>query len=208
MDTTHLLPAERALRLLDLALALWVLAWIGMGVAIGLSVSDLKQLTHTLVAEGHAVQGVGASLHSLSGLPFVGGEIGSTAAQIQRAGASAVASGTSSSSSVQTLAVLLGVAVALLPSIPVLGFYLPLRLQRAREARALRRAVRAHGGDPEFTRFLARRAISGLGYERLVRATPTPWAELPDESCEQLAAAELGRLGIDPRLLHARRARA
>jgi hypothetical protein len=94
--------------------------------------------------------------------------------------------------------VLLGIAVALLPSIPVLAFYLPARLQRLREARALRRAVRMHGHDPEFHAFLARRAVEALGYHQLRRVSSFPWRDLAEGRCAPLATAELRRLGVDP----------
>jgi hypothetical protein len=207
MDTAHLIPGGRALRLVDIALAAWVAMWMGLGAAIGVEVSELNSLTHTMLVEGRAVEAVGGSLHTLSGVPLVGAEIGATASKIQRAGESAVASGTSSRSTVDTLAVLLAVAVALLPSIPVFGFYLPLRLHRIREARALRRAVAAHAGEPDFERFLARRAIDALGYDRLARVSPAPWTDLSEGRCDRLAAAELQRLGIDPAILRAARAR-
>lgn len=198
MDTSHLLPNSRLLRLVDVALALWVAAWIGLGIAIGINVNELSSLSRTVVSEGHAVHTVGSSLHSFSSVPLVGGEIADTAGEVERAGASAVASGRSSASSIHALSVLLAIAVALLPSVPVFGFYVPLRFRREREARALRRAVREHGQDPDFQAFLGSRAMASLGYEQLRRISATPWADVRDGHCEALAAAELRRLGIDP----------
>lgn len=198
MDTSHLMPGTHALRFIDAALAAWVAAWIALGVAIGIDVDNLTGLSHTVVAEGRAVQTVGASLHALSSVPLVGGEVATAARQVQRAGASAVANGTSSASSIHALSVLLAIAVALLPSVPVFGFYLPLRIRRVRETRALRRAVHDHGEDPAFRSFLARRAIQSLGYEQLSKISQTPWQDLETGRCAELAAAELRRLGIDP----------
>jgi hypothetical protein len=198
MDTSHLMPGKRALRVVDAALATWVAAWIALGVAIGVNVDELTALSHTVVAEGRAVETIGGSLRGLSSVPFVGGEASSAGSQVQHAGASAVASGTSSASSIHSLSVLLAIAVALLPSVPVFGFYLPLRVRRGREARALRVAVRTHGQDPAFQSFLARRAIASLGYEQLRRVSSTPWDDVHAGRCAQLAAAELRRLGIDP----------
>jgi hypothetical protein len=97
--------------------------------------------------------------------------------------------------------VLLGIAVALLPSIPVLTFYLPARFQRLREAGALRRALHMDGHDPEFHAFLARRAVEALGYHQLRRVSASPWVDLADRRCMPLARTELGRLGVDPDLL-------
>jgi hypothetical protein len=96
--------------------------------------------------------------------------------------------------------VLLAIAVALLPSIPVLTFYLPARLERRREASALRRALRDYGADPEFHAFLARRAVEALGYHQLRRVTLTPWTDIERGEFLALAEAELRRLGIGARL--------
>lgn len=198
---THLLPSARVMHIVDVALALWVAAWIGLGVAIGVNVSHLRTLSHTIGTDGRAVETVGSSLRSLGTVPIVGATIGRDAGQVQAAGASAVASSATTTSSISALSVLLAVAVALLPSVPVFGFYLPARLERLREAAALRRAARRHAGDPEFEAFLARRAVEALGYHRLREVSTTPWADIEEGRYTALAGAELRRLGLDPRLL-------
>lgn len=198
---SHLMPSTRALHVVDAALALWVAAWIGLGVAIGVNVDGLTALSRTAVQDGRAVESVGQSLHSLNGVPLIGAQISKDARQIQQGGAGAAHAGQVGGRSIRALAVLLAIAVALLPSVPVFGFYLPARLERWREARALRAAVRQHAGDPEFEEFLARRAVQALGYHRLRRASAQPWADLESGSYTGLAAAELRRLGIDPGLL-------
>jgi hypothetical protein len=190
--------------MLDAALAVWVAAWIGLGVAIGVKVDDLTKLSQTVVVDGRAVETVGRSLGHLGGIPFVGGRISHAAGQITQAGASAVASGQSSASSIHALSYLLAIAVALLPSVPVLAFYLPARLERWRERKALREALRCFSDDPAFHAFLARRAVGTLDYHRLRDVAPLPWAELAEAEYEPLAAAELRRLGIDPKALRRR----
>lgn len=202
MDTAHLMPSSRTLPLVDAALALWVAAWIGLGVAIGVNVANLSVLSHTVTVDGRAVETVGRSLKPLGGVPFVGGEVSHAADAVRRAGESAVASGESSASSVKALSVLLAIAVALLPSVPVFGFYVPLRLQRVREARMLRRVLRERRGDPGLEAFLAQRAVASLSYRRLREISASPWADIEDGRCAALAAAEVRRLGIDPSLLH------
>lgn len=196
---------ERRLRLLDLAVVVWVAAWIGLGVAIGINLAQLTDLSHTVRAEGAAVQTIGGTLKGFGSLPLVGSSIGRTGQQVQQAGASAVASGQSSASSIQTLSVLLAIAVALLPSVPVIGLYLPMRLRRRREARALREAARRHGSEAAFQALLAQRALARVDYRMLVRE-PALLADLETGGAhngdrERLAGAELRRLGIDPSLL-------
>ncbi|MGH2929134.1 MAG: hypothetical protein ACRDL8_13095 [Solirubrobacteraceae bacterium] len=215
--SSRLLPSARALALVDLAMVLWVAAWIGLGVAIGLDVHQLTRLSHTISADGHAVQQVGRNLSAAASLPLVGHAIGQSAQQVQQAGANAIASGRSSAASIRSLSILLAVAVALLPSVPVFGFYLPLRLARSREARAVRRALRDPGPDAGLKAFLAQRAIARLDYGQL-RDTVRPHDAVSrhdvsrpggesDEQTERLAAAELRRLGIDPRALQDRKSR-
>jgi len=205
---SHLMPRAPALHVLDAAIALWVAIWIGLGVAIGLEVAQLTSLSRTVVIDGHAVETVGRSLEPLKALPFVGSVVGQEAARIASAGASTVRGGESTTSSIHVLSVLLALAVALLPSMPVFGFYLPLRLERRRECRALKAAVRAHGEDPAFQTFLAQRALAALSYHQLRREASPLWMRSLESEREQLAAAELRRFGLDPRLLGQRRSRA
>lgn len=200
------MPATRELHVVDVALAIWVLVWIGLGVAIGIQIANLTSLSHTAVLSGQAVESVGRSLGVLGNVPLVGGSLSGVAQQVQAAGASAVQSGMSSESSIHALSILLAIAVALLPSVPVFGFYLPVRLDLRREAEALQEAVTLHGADPAFQAFLARRALGSLGYHRLRQVVGVPWAEPSETSTAELAAAELRRVGIDPSLLDPARA--
>lgn len=187
---------------MDVALGLWVLAWIGLGVAIGIKLSDLSGLSHTAVIDGRAVESVGRALGVAGAVPVLGGAFSAVAGQVQAAGASAASGGASSLASIHALSFLLAIAVALLPSIPVFGFYLPVRLDLRREAEALHDAAIAFGHDPAFRAFLARRAIDSLGYHRLRGLAVRPWDQtLSETHCAELAAAELRRLGIDPGLL-------
>lgn len=198
----RVIPNSAGPTAVDVVLGLWVLVWIGLGVAIGIKLSDLSDLSHTAILTGHAVQALGKSFGLLGNVPLVGGAVGGVASQVQAAGANIAGNGASSLSSIHALSVLLAVAVALLPSVPVFGFYVPVRLDTRRESRALRRAVVDYGGDPAFTAFLARRAIDSIGYHRLRNITTLPWAHTgADAEAVELAGAELARLGIEPELL-------
>lgn len=198
----RVVPNTARLSGVDCVLGLWVIVWIGLGVAIGVKLSDLSGLSHTAILTGHAVQALGRSFAVLGGIPLVGGSLGGVASQVQAAGANIAGGGANSLSSIHALSVLLAIAVALLPSVPVFGFYLPVRLGLRREARALRQAVLDHGDDPAFRAFLARRAIDTIGYHRLQGITTMPWANVGgDGGTAELAAAELTRLGIEPELL-------
>ena len=194
----RLLPSARALRVVDFTMALWVGAWIGLGVWIGVDVHHLVRLNDTVAADGTAVQQIGHTLSTLSSIPFVGGTIGRTGAQLQHAGARSAAGATASAGSIRQLSVLLAIGVALLPSVPVFGFYIPLRIARMRERRAVRRALRSGESGPQLRAFLAQRAVATLDYNQL-QATVDGGDDRTQE--QRLAAAELRRLGIDPRAL-------
>jgi hypothetical protein len=187
----------RAVRILDGALVAWVGVWIWLGFAIGHEVSNLTSMSETAVTAGRAVQVTGQALKNLEQLPFVGERIASVDRQIAEAGASAVASGQESRSSIERLAVLLTVAIAVIPSVPVLALYVPFRVSRLRDARTIRRAARLASSDPSFEEFLARRAAENLPYHRLREISPNPWRDLDEGRYRPLARAELARLGLD-----------
>ncbi len=201
-----LLPSRRALTALDLALGAWTALWVTLGLSVAHEVRGLSELSDTVSTIGSAVDEVGRTLGGVGSLPLVGDLI-RPAERIQQAGRSALESGRSSRDSVRDLSLLLGLAIAVIPSVPVLGFYLPLRVARVREARALTRTVREADGDPALREFLAHRAVHSMPYRRLRRVTPVPWRDLADRRYEALAAAELDRLGVRPKRSRADRRR-
>ena len=187
--------SARAMRRLDVALAIWAAFWIGIATYTAYEVAALRALSSTVVKAGAATISTGHALAAVGHLPFVGGRISQLAAQAIAAGASARASGASTGTTIDQLAVLLGIAIALIPTVPLLGLYVPLRLGWRRERNAVRHAIARWDGEPGLEAFLAERALAHLPYEELrdlgydgTRGSP-PNAEL--------AVAELRRLGLD-----------
>ena len=78
----------------------------------------------------------------------------------------------------------------LVPTLPLMVSYMPVRLHLGRETRALRAMLRDHADDPALDAMLAMRAVAHLPYHRL-RALGAPGA--PDRA---LADAELAREGV------------
>jgi hypothetical protein len=189
-------PSRRAVWILDAALVVWVGAWIWLGLAIGREVSNLTTLSDTVVTAGQAVEDTGQALHALQQIPFIGDRIADIEQRIEAAGASAVASGRESRGSVEKLAVLLTISIALIPSVPVLALYVPFRVSRLLDVRTIRRAARGATADPAFEEFLARRAAENLSYHRLREITANPWRDLDEGRFGPLARAELARLGL------------
>jgi hypothetical protein len=189
---------RRTIRILDAALVVWVAAWIVFGVAISREVHGLTKLSDTVVKAGTALERTGSALGGLRSLPVVGGRIGTVEDQARVAARSARASGRSSRKNIEDLSLLLGLAVAIVPSLPALFVYVPFRLARAREARALQQAVSGSADDPALWEFLARRAVDNLPYDRLRQVSPNPWRDLEEGRFEALAVLELARLGFQP----------
>jgi hypothetical protein len=208
MPTVPAFLSARAMRRLNVALAIWAVFWIAIAAYTAYEVAALRTLSHTVVKAGAATESTGHALAAVGHLPFVGGQISQLAAQAVAAGASARASGASTAATVDQLAVLLGIAIALIPTVPLLALYVPLRLNWRRDRKAVRRAVASWDGEPGLEAFLAQRALAHLPFEELrdLGYDGTPGS--PPNA--ELAAAELRRLGLDrpaQRVVALRRAR-
>ena len=187
--------SARAMRRLDVALAIWAVFWIGIAAYTAYEVAALRTLSHTVVKAGAATESTGHALAAVGHLPFVGGRISSLAAQAIAAGASARTSGASTATTVDQLAVLLGIAIALIPTVPLLALYLPLRFGWRRDRNAIRRAIARWDGEPALESFLAQRALAHLPFEELRELGYDGTPGSPSNA--ELAVAELRRLGLD-----------
>lgn len=183
------------MRHLNVALAIWTALWIGIAAYTGYEVSSLRTLSHTVVKAGRATESTGHALAAISHLPFVGGQVAQLSREAIAAGASARSSGASTAATIDRLAVLLGIAIALIPTVPLFALYLPLLLSWRRDRAAVRSAVARWDGEAGLEAFLAGRALAHLRFDQLRElgydgtAGSAPNAEL--------AAAELRRLGLD-----------
>src|SRR5690242_11749321 len=197
MPTAPAFLSARSMRRLNVALAIWTAFWIGIAVYTAYEVAALRTLSHTVVKAGKATESTGHALAAIGHLPFVGGQISSLAAQAVAAGASARASGASTATTIDHLAVLLGIAIALIPTVPLLALYLPLLRSWRRDRKAVRRAITQWDGEPGLEIFLANRALAYMPYHELRQLGYDGTAgSAPDA---ELAMAELRRLGLDRR---------
>jgi hypothetical protein len=187
------LPGGRAQTLLDVIVVLWAAAWIAAGVVVAQEVRGLAELSDTASQLGEAVVTVGETVQAL---PLIGEQVAEPAGAVREAGEDAVASARSARESARRVGVLLGVSIAAIPTLPVLLFYLPMRIGIARERRALKRAV-ATGGHPAVDEVLAWRAVTHLPYRKLRRVSDDPARDLEDGEHVALADAELAWFGID-----------
>jgi hypothetical protein len=195
MPTVPAFLSARAMRALTVALVVWAAFWIAIAAYTAYEVAALKTLSGTIVKAGAATAATGHALQALTSVPFVGGQIGHLAQQAIGAGLSARASGASVATSIDQLAVLLGIAIGLIPTVPLLALYLPLRLSWRRDRKAIRNAVAQWDGEPGLEAFLAQRATAHLPFADLRQLGYDGTPE--SASNAELAAAELRRLGLD-----------
>lgn len=118
--------------MLDVAIVLWAVVWVFMGLRVADEVRGLSELSTTVIDVGVAVESAGVAIGSLSEVPFAGDRVAKPSAEVRAAGRSAIASGRSSRDSIRDLSTLLGVAVAVIPTAPLLFIYLPLRVAWSR----------------------------------------------------------------------------
>jgi hypothetical protein len=183
------------MRLLDVVLAIWAAFWIAVAAWTAHEVDALRTLGHTVVKAGAATESTGHALMAVGHLPLVGGRISQLAAQAIAGGASVRASGASTTSTIDALAVLLGIAIGLIPTVPLLVLYVPLRRSWRRDSAAVRGAVARWDGDPALEAYLAHRALAHLPFHEL-REFGYDGTGDPVTNAE-LAAAELRRLGLN-----------
>jgi hypothetical protein len=124
-------PSRTFLTLLGLFVVAWSVVWILVGVWTRHEVQTLRQLSGTVVTSGRAVKQTGDALQGLGGIPFVGADVARVGRQVSTAGVSAQSSGRQSRESVERLSNLLGISIALIPTVPMLAlFAVTLRLVR------------------------------------------------------------------------------
>jgi hypothetical protein len=182
---------------LDVAVVLWIAAWIVVAVLIGREVHRLRSMSDTLTSASEALHQTADGLQIVSNVPLVGHRIGELAGSIDTTATQVAGNAQDTRHSVDRLAYLFPIGIALIPTVPVAAFYLPPRLRRVRERRALREALRRDGRE-RVERYLAHRAVDELSYRELRRVTDDPWRDLLAGRYGGLAAAQFERLGIGP----------
>ena len=153
---------SRSVLVADLVVAAWAIVWIALGFVVAREVRQLNELNDTVVEAGEALDQTGdglrgtsdglreahRALQAIESLPFVGRQIEENlqgaadtlddiAAEVEETAQSAQASGRSSKESTEDLAIILGLAVALVPTLTLLAAYAPFRSLRLRRALGL-----------------------------------------------------------------------
>jgi hypothetical protein len=193
-------PARRTAAILGDLLVLMLLAllaWLGLWVHD--TVAELASVPRGVTDAGGAIRGGFESAGDAVGdVPVVGEPLsGALRDAGEGAGGELAATGRAGEDHVYDLANLLGALFFLLPAAAVVSRYLPDRIA---DVRRLTAAARAIGPTltPERERTLAMRAAYGLPYERLVRYTRDPLADLESGRYGALVAAALDDAGLRP----------
>jgi hypothetical protein len=187
--------SARGIKVLDILLIVYVAIWLVIGVLIGIDIRRQAELSDQVTRVGVALDDIGKSLQVVGGLPLVGGNIGSLADRVVRAGADVQRSGRDSRQSLERMGVLVGVAFVVIPLMLILPVYVPLRLAWRREVGAVRAALQS--ADPDsLDRLLARRALASLPYGQVLGLRASATGEPSPQEARQLADAELARLGL------------
>ena len=190
---------ESTVRLLDGMVAFWLVLWLVVGAWSGYTIWQVSALGDTVTKSGNALGSAGEALQSMREVPLIGETPAELGDQVVDTAVDITARGQAIKSDLRRLALLLGLSIVLMPTTPVLGLYLPLRLARRRDVRELRRALTRHGRDPTLDRYLAERALHVLPYTTVRALSDDPWADIMQGRAQRLADAELERIGLRPR---------
>jgi hypothetical protein len=192
---TPFLNAHRV-RVLDVAIAVWVVLWIVVGVLAAVEINRVGALGDPVVRTADGLQKTADSLGALSSVPLIGGSLGGVVKQVD---ATAVATRTqvaAAKTTVRNVGLIVGIGAAAGPAALALLLYLPLRLYWRREVGDVRRALAADPNDPALGRYLARRALDGMSFAQVKAWTGDPWQEAETGDAWPLAERELQRLGL------------
>ncbi len=194
-STIRAMSDEWSVRTLDRFVVFWVILWIVLGAATGITLWRAAELGDTLTSSGNTLSAVGLSLQDLSELPLIPDRPGEVGANVQESAAQITLRGHEVKSQMRLLGVLIGIALVGIPVTPIVGLYLPLRLRHSREISRLKRALRDGPGEDELNNWLAARARASLPFEEVTRIARERGG---DQSAIQrgLADAELRRLGL------------
>ena len=187
-------PARRTRQIvLDGLVLVWVVIWVRIGMALYHVVDKLRAVGTTMSDAGGGFAGTMDRIAGDIGrVPLAGGSLRAPFRDAAGAGRSLQDAGVRQSHDVHTMAIWLGVLVALLPIAYLLARYLSHRYRYVREATAAVE-LRAAGAAP---RLLAIRAAATRPLEELVRLSSDPMTDIDEGRYDRLASLEFEALGL------------
>jgi hypothetical protein len=191
-------PDYRTQALRDSLVAFWIVLWLTVGVLTGAQIWSLSEVSRAVDASATATDQAGEALQELSELPLVPEGPGRLGDEVRAAAEEIRTSAATIRADVRQLSVLVGLGIALVPTVPVVALYLPGRLRWQRTVDEVRRELDRAGRTPELDAFLAHRAVTDLSYRELTALTPDPVGDLVGNRHDALATEQLRRLGLAP----------
>lgn len=188
-------PARGARQVLgDLLLLAWVAAWAWAGREVWAATLELGRPG---LATAGAADDMAARFHDvegrIDGIPGVGDDLAAPFSGAADAAENLAEAGRSQAETVADVALLVGLAVFLVPVLLLAVVYVPLRVRFVRRASAGRRLV---GADPAL---LALRALTNQPLRALNRISDDPvraWRDDDPDAVRRLADLELRALGL------------
>jgi hypothetical protein len=188
-------PARCARQVLgDLMMLAWIAAWAWAGrttydatLTLGQPGLATASAADEMAGRFHDVEG------RIGGIPGVGDNLAAPFRGAASAAESLAAAGRSQAETVADVALLVGLAVFLVPVLLIAVLYVPFRVRFIRRATAARRFA---GADPQL---LALRALANQPLRSLTRISDDPvaaWRSGDPSAVRQLADLELRSLGL------------
>jgi hypothetical protein len=102
------------------AVVFWCVFWVVVGVWTGYELWQLAELGSTLGDSGRALDSAGTALQSLGSVPLVGDDTAALGDEVRRNATDIVADAGRAQSSLRQVGVLVGLTIALMPTVPAL----------------------------------------------------------------------------------------
>jgi len=179
---------------LDFLVIAWVLLCLMLGMAATKRINHLGTLGDGLVSAGDSVSGVGDWISGLEDTPLIGGTFGAVADKIDSLGSSTAQQGRNGKAAVWKAALGIGILITLLPTLPILVFWIPARVAVERERSSLRASLKAD--EPGVWEYLALQAVDDMSFRDLRKISADPWEDIRQGRYEALARVEIDRLGL------------
>ncbi|WP_256795594.1 hypothetical protein [Terrabacter sp. Ter38] len=192
-------PTRRTRQLLsDVLMLLWIGLWVYAGRQVHDTVEQLRAPADSITSAGHSVNGALTGAGDQAGqLPLVGDQLKTWLTQAAGSGTTLQQAGTSMAHTVDTLALGVGIATALVPVLLVLAVWLYVRVRFVRSATQSQRFIDA-GEDLDL---FALRAMATQPMRALARVSDDPagaWRRQDRAVIRELALLELRDQGLRP----------
>jgi hypothetical protein len=192
-------PARRTRQIVaDVLMLLWIGVWVYAGRQVHDTVQALRAPADSITSAGRSVNGALTGAGDQAGqIPLVGDQLRTWLTQAAGSGTTLEQAGTSMADTVETLALGLGLATALVPILAVLCVWLWVRVRFVRNATRSQRFIDA-GEDLDL---FALRAMATQPMRTLAKVSDDPagaWRRQDRDVIRRLALLELRDQGLRP----------